>query len=265
MKMTKYCTVNNQKGGVGKTATAVMLAVYLSKFGKTCLIDGDRSGNATKRFMLEPTDECHLARLFKKSIVYPMPIRENLDIVAGTPELEFLDRDLITRLNNTLIFKQYINMHDTFKDYDYVVIDTRNDSNIVTNNLLVVSDLVLGVTDLSSDGYEALINLTQHMDYLKTELVDIMTGNSYVNATVKFIGNKVSHNTNVATQFKEMMAEDEQFLGYFQYRTAFDEAGLQRLTVLDLFETPKYQKPSYNEFKNSTLSTLAAIKQMLDK
>lgn len=263
--MTKFITINNQKGGTGKTAIATTLSVFLSRFGKTCLIDGDRSGNSTKRFTFNPTEECHLARVFKKSQVYPMNIRDNLDLVAGTPELEFLDRDLITRLNNTLIFKQYVNMNDTFNKYDYVVIDTRNDSNIVTNNLLVASDLVLGVTDLSSDGYEALMNLAQHMEYLEAELVDIMTGQSYVTATVKFIGNKVAHNTNVATQFKEMMAEDEQFIGYFQYRTAFDEAGLQQLTVLDLFDTTKYQKPSYNDFKQNTFSTLAAIKQNLEE
>lgn len=263
--MTKFITINNQKGGTGKTAVATTLSVFLSRFGKTCLIDGDRSGNSTKRFTFNPMEECHLARVFKKSQVYPMKIRDNLDLVAGTPELEFLDRDLITRLNNTLIFKQYVNMNDTFNKYDYVVIDTRNDSNIVTNNLLVASDLVLGVTDLSSDGYEALMNLAQHMEYLEAELVDIMTGQSYVTATVKFIGNKVSHNTNVATQFKEMMAEDDQFIGYFQYRTAFDEAGLQQLTVLDLFDTAKYQKSSYNDFKQSTFSTLSAIKQNLDE
>ncbi|MFZ7302330.1 ParA family protein, partial [Enterococcus gallinarum] len=79
-----------------------------------------------------------------------MAVREQLDLVAGTAELELVNTELIQRINNTLIFSSYLRQFDTFKKYAYVVIDTRNDSNIITNNMLAASDLVLGVSDPSA-------------------------------------------------------------------------------------------------------------------
>lgn len=262
--MTKYITVNNKKGGTGKTSVSCMLAVYLSRFGQTCLIDSDESGNATKRFTEEIEEEAELTRLFRRQEVIPMLIRENLDLVAGTPELELVNAELLQRMNNTLIFSSYLRQYDTFENYDYVVIDTRNDSNIITNNMLTASDLVLGVSDPSADGFEALLGLESHIEYLRKELVDVFTGKSYVRATVRFIGNQISHNTDVSRQFKQLIATNATFLGYFQNRTAFDEASLQRVSLLDLFEQEKYQQKKYQEFKKQTYEMLERIKKCVD-
>ncbi|MEX1447836.1 ParA family protein [Enterococcus sp. ZJ1668] len=263
--MTKFITVNNKKGGTGKTSVSCMLAVYLSQFGKTCLIDSDESGNATKRFTEEIEEQAELTRLFRRQVVIPMSVREQLDLVAGTAELELVNAELIQRINNTLIFSSYIRQHDTFKKYDYVVIDTRNDSNIITNNMLAVSDLVLGVSDPSADGFEALLNLSSHIDYLTTELIDVFTGKSYVHAKVRYVGNQIAHNTDVSRQFKQIIAMNDLFLGYFQDRTAFDEASLQRISLLDLFEQEKYQQKQYQEFKKQTYVLLEKIKMSVDE
>lgn len=262
--MTKFITVNNKKGGTGKTATSALLAVYFSKIGKTCVIDADESGNCTKRFTQEVLATSKLCRIFEKQEVFPMKIRENLDLVAGTFELEKVNTDLINRLNRTLLFKIYLNRFKTFDKYDYVVIDTRNDSNIITNNMLVVSDLVLGVTDPSADGYEALINLQEHVRWLKDELFNLETGQSYVNARVVFLGNKIAHNTSVSNNFKQVITEDPTFIGYLQERTAFEEASLQRISLLDLFDQEKYQQSKYKEFKSQTYRLLERIKKCVD-
>ncbi|MBO1137332.1 ParA family protein [Enterococcus faecalis] len=262
--MTKYITINNKKGGTGKTSVSCMLAVYFSKFGKTCLIDSDESGNATRRFTEEIKEQAELTRLFRRQEVIPMFVKENLDLLAGTAELELVNAELIQRMNNTLIFSSYLRKYDTFKNYDYVVIDTRNDSNIITNNMLAASDLVLGVSDPSADGFEALLGLKTHIDYLQKELVDVFTGKSYVRATVRFVGNQIAHNTDVSRQFKELIATNKTFLGYFQDRTAFDEASLQRISLLDLLEQEKYQQKKYQEFKKQTYMLLKEIKKCVD-
>ncbi|EMF0536480.1 ParA family protein [Enterococcus hirae] len=262
--MTKYLVVNNKKGGTGKTSISCMLAMYLSKFGKTCMIDSDESGNATKRFVSASQEEAKLSHLFRKQEVFPMTVRDNLDLVCGTPELEQVNTELVSRINNTLVFASYLRQYKTFERYEYVVIDTRNDSNLITNNMLVVSDLVLGVSDPSSDGFEALMNLEEHVSFLAGELRDLFTGESYVQSSVVFVGNKVAHNTDVSRKFKQVMKEMPQFLGYFQDRTAFDEAGLQRKTVLDLFDEAKYQKENYRVFRQETIQVLEAIKGKVD-
>lgn len=263
--MTKYITVNNKKGGTGKTSVSCMLAVYLSMFGNTCLIDADESGNATKRFTSTIEEKAIFARLFRKQELFPMAVREGLDVVCGTPELEEVNTELVSRLNNTLVFAGYVRQYETFENYEYVVIDTRNDSNLITNNLLVASDLIIGVSDPSSDGFEALMNLEEHVSWLANELRDLFTGESYVRAEVMFVGNKVAHNTDVSRQFKQVMGEIPTFLGYFQDRTAFDEAGLQRKTVLDLFDEAKYQQEKYRMFREETLRVLEAIKAKVDR
>ncbi|MCU7701576.1 AAA family ATPase [Enterococcus gallinarum] len=64
----------------------------------------------------------------------------------------------------------------TFK-YDYVVIDTRNDSNIITNNMLTASDLVLGVSTVQVQmGLKALLGLECILIILRKELVDVFLG-----------------------------------------------------------------------------------------
>ena len=73
--MTKFITVNNKKGGTGKTSVSCMLAVYLSMFGNTCLTDADESGNATKRFTSTIEEKATFARLFRKQELFPMAVR----------------------------------------------------------------------------------------------------------------------------------------------------------------------------------------------
>lgn len=141
------------------------------------------------------------------------------------------------------------------------MIDTRNDSNIITNNMLAASDLVLGVSDSSADGFEALLHLTDHIEYLKNELIDVFTGKSYVHAKVHYVGNQIAHNTDVSRQFKQVITTNDMFLGYFQDRTVFNEASLQRISLLDLFEQEKYQQKQYQEFKKQTYELLERIKQ----
>ena len=74
----------------------------------------------------------------------------------------------------------------------------------------------------------------------------MFTGESYVQAKVMFIENKVAHNTDVSRQFKQVMEEIPTFLGYFQDQTAFEEA--------------KYQQEKYLIFQEETIRVLEEIK-----
>ncbi|EPE2272437.1 ParA family protein [Enterococcus faecalis] len=264
MESTKILSVNNKKGGVGKTATAVNVGVKLSYYGRVLFIDADESGNATKRFTPAADERSKLSNLFRSKEVVPMNVRHNLDLISGSAELEAVNVELVSRINNTTIFLSYLNKSKITEKYDYIVIDTRNDSNIITNNMLVASDMILGVTDPSADGFEALTNLVGHIEYLKNELTHPISNESYVKAQVFFIGNLIRHNTRISRQFKEAMKGNPRYLGYFHDRTAFNEAAMQRISVLDLFEQKDYQDKKYDEFKRDTIDLIDRIRETLD-
>lgn len=82
-KLPKIITVNMKKGGVGKTAVARLIADYLAKNAKTCLIDADESSNTTKRTNVDRShnQQAELENIFQKKIVEPVTIQENLDLV----------------------------------------------------------------------------------------------------------------------------------------------------------------------------------------
>jgi len=266
-KIPKTITVGIKKGGVGKSAVARILADFLALSGKVCLIDGDESSNTTKRTNVDRLNnqQAELENIFKNRKVEPVNIQENLDLVLGTASLEEVNVELASKFNNTIKFLAYLNKENTFDDYDYIVIDTRNDTNIITNNMIVASDLVLGVCDTCADSYDEWLNLMDHVEMLRETVVNGLTDEPYVHAKVKYIGNKVSPKTNVSKQFKEVMEEDEDCLGYIEDRSVFDEAILLRKSVLDYIVNKPNQNESYKKFVANTLELLENIKNIVDE
>lgn len=266
-KMPKIIAVNLKKGGVGKSVVVRLLADYLAQNAKVCLVDGDESANTTNRTKIDrnSNQQAELENLFRKRDLKPVNIQPNLDLILGSASLEQVNAELAGKFNNTIMFLSHLKNKHTFDDYDYIVIDTRNDTNIITNNMLVASDVVLGVCDTCGDSYDAWMNLVDHMQDLRESVVDGMTEESYVHAKVKFIGNKVSPKTNISTQFKEVIKDDPDCFGYIENRTCFDEAILLRTSVLEHMMNKKNQDESYRRFVSNTLDLLAAIKQCLDE
>ncbi|MDR2834407.1 MAG: ParA family protein, partial [Streptococcaceae bacterium] len=63
--MTKIISINNKKGGTGKTTVSINLAVHLSNFGRVLFIDTDESGNATRRFSQELDEYSKTSNIFR--------------------------------------------------------------------------------------------------------------------------------------------------------------------------------------------------------
>ena len=145
--MATVISVTNQKGGVGKTTTAINLAYYLSKSGKkTLLIDFDPQGNATSGFGINKNDliytssEVVAGSCTLDAAILPTDYK-NLFVVPTVPALANTEAELsqadkrFSRLKTAIASSDY--------NFDYIIIDSPPSLSLLTVNGLIASNYIL--------------------------------------------------------------------------------------------------------------------------
>lgn len=144
----RILAISNQKGGVGKTTTAINLGAALAELGeKVLIVDLDPQGNASTGLGISARDrDATTYELLHEDAPLGSVIRktgvERLDIAPATTDLSSTDVELGTQENRVFLLKDALSSDRLF-DYHYVLIDCPPSLSLLTVNALVASDAVL--------------------------------------------------------------------------------------------------------------------------
>ncbi len=144
----RIIAVMNQKGGVGKTTTAVNLAAGMAKFGKKVLvIDADAQANLTTGLLSKkPSAEETLKAVFQNkrtlSGVICSTDTEGLDLVPSHISLAVVETELLGKIGRETVLKKAITS-DIRERYNYIFLDAPPSLGLFSVNILAAADEVL--------------------------------------------------------------------------------------------------------------------------
>lgn len=253
--MGKVIAIANQKGGVGKTTTAINLAASLAVLEKKVLIiDADPQANTTSGLNFSPTDDQR--RTLYEVLMSEIDIHDaliqteiaSMHMIPSHINLVGVEIELVEAPNRESILKQKL---DTLRnEYDFIIIDCSPSLGLITVNSLTAADSVIIPVQPEFFALEGLGKLLQ--------TIRLVQGKPNPNLSIEGF---------VVTMFDGRTKVHNQVLGELKehFKDMVFETIIQR--NIRLSEAPSHGKPIilYDVICNGTTNYLSLAREVLEK
>ncbi|MCI7555720.1 MAG: AAA family ATPase [Bacteroidales bacterium] len=172
--MAKIISLANQKGGVGKTTTAINLSAALAKEGKkVLLVDADPQANASSGLGIDIRNleatiyECLVNGIDPKLAIHHTSV-DNLDLIPSHIDLVGAEIEMLGLEDRELLMKRILShLRD---QYDFILIDCSPSLGLITVNALTASDSVIIPVQAEFFALEGIAKLLNTIKIIKSKL-----------------------------------------------------------------------------------------------
>ena len=256
------------KGGPGKTTHAFNFSGFCGNVlnKKVLFIDGDRSCNATDTFSVNGTKT--IADIFTTGEfeIYKTDF-PNIDMIPGSSIFTDEGTNIATASSKYMEFVTWVFNNKKFLDenYEFIVIDTHNDTSRVTFNLIASCHLIVSPATPDGDSFKAIYKLNDFIEKeIKPMTIPFGQKESIVDLDIAILPNRITFNANnLPHETKEFLEEAEQMENYIGLIPEKKEMRRSRLLGEDIFT--QYDKMEASSEKNALTPYIKNVEEIYSK